>query len=163
MIRGSTYLAAAALASLAAHLWLPLTDEDPLRSTLVLLPLVLAALFHIGRWARNHGGSPTTRRITAAELALLAALVLLSLSRHQLGLSHSGSSLDGVVVAGFALLLAHRVARLLLTLRPSLGTVLPSHPPWPFLVLPFVVYLAILPWSAGHHAPDELQQSFQVG
>ena len=154
MIRGGTLIVAAAFASLAARLWLPIAIEDPLRSTLVLLPLILAGLFGIGSWARDHGGSPSTRRITAAESAGLGALVLVSLSRHQLGLSPHASSLDGVLAAGFLLLLAHRVGRLLVALKPSLGSVLPSRPPWPFLALPFVVYLAILPWSMGHHSPD---------
>jgi hypothetical protein len=141
---------AAAAASAAAFFWLPLPDDDPFRSSLVLLPLVLAALRGIGAHAVERGGRRTGRRVRAAEGTVLLLLVAAALARPRLGLPF----LAEVLAAGFVLLLAHRVGRLLLALRPCLGARLASPPPPVFFFLPLVVYLALLPWQSEHRGPD---------
>lgn len=144
---------AALLLSVLAYLGLPLSSEDPLRGTLVILPLVIAALVIMGRWARDRGGRPTPTPVATAEAIALAVGVLLALARSHLGL-RPGTTLDAVIAAGFALLLTHRLGWLVLALRPALGQRLPTRPPWPFFVLPLTIYLAILPWSSAQHPPD---------
>jgi hypothetical protein len=147
-------LAAAALFSVLAHTFLPLDDSDPLRGTLAVLPLVAAGLVWIGRWGQAHGGHRVPFRVAVPEGVLLVLLVMATLGRHHLGLVPGGGNLDPLIAAGFALLLAHRIAWLICILRPSLGSMVPARPPWPFFALPLVVYLSILPWSSLHHSPD---------
>ena len=147
------YLAAAALISALAQFGLPLADSDPLRGTLAVLPLAVAGLVWIGCWGYAHGGRRPPFPVTATEGVLVVVLVLLVWGRHHLGLVPGGSNADGVIAAGFALLLAHRIAWLLLALRPSLGATVPARPPWPFFALPLIVYVSILPWSSFHHSP----------
>ena len=120
---------------------------EPFRGTLVLVPLVVAAL----RALERHSGArrtPAQERWVAGLLA--AGLVLLTLHRQRLGLVVT----DWFLAAGFLLLLGHRAARLLVGLRPRLGHRLPRRPSWAFFVLPWIVYLAIQPWSSGHRQPD---------
>ena len=150
--RPPTVLAAlvAAAAAAAAFVWLPLPTADPFRGTLVLLPLVLAALAAIGRWAVERGGRRPPAWARSAEATGLALLVAGALARPRLALP----LLAEVLAAGFVLLLALRLARLLLALRPCLGTRLRSAPPAVFFFLPLVVYLALLPWQSEHRAPD---------
>ena len=50
-------------------------------------------------------------------------------------------------------MLAWRVGRLLLVLRPALGRELPARPPAVFFFLPLVVYLALLPWNVAAARP----------
>lgn len=142
-------LAAGAL-SLALRRWSPLPPGDPFRGTLVLLPLLLAGFALLRRHVERSGGRPLGRTGTAAELAALAVLVLLVLSRTNLGLPY----LEEGLAAGLVLVLGHRVARQLLAARPLLGTTLPDRPPAAFFVLPLLAYLALLPWSSHHHQPD---------
>jgi hypothetical protein len=59
-----------------------------------------------------------------------------------------------VLAAAFLLLLACRVTRQAVALRPLLGDALPDRPSALFFWLPFFAYVAILPWAAGHHPPD---------
>ena len=147
-------LGAAAVTSALIHLGLPPNDSDPLRGTLVALPLVAAGLTCLSRWGQAHGGPRTPLPVAAAERTLLILLVLIALGRHHLGFVSGDRDLAPIIAGGFALLLAHRVAWLLTILRPSLGSVIPARPPWPFFALPLVVYLSILPWSSFHHSPD---------
>ena len=153
MSRARVPAVVALLFSALAYLRLPLDIEDPLRGTLVILPLVLAALVITGRWARERSGRPTPAPVAVGEAIGLAVLVLLALGRHHLGLRPT-PTLDTIIAAGLALLLAHRMGWLVLALRPALGRRLPERPPWPFFVLPLTVYLAILPWSSWQHPPD---------
>jgi hypothetical protein len=124
--------------------------DDPFRGALVLLPLILGALHEIHRWTARSGGRRLSLQGTAGELAALAALALLALGRHHLGLGRS----DEALACGFLLLLGCRVARQARALRPLLGETLPRRPSSLFFFLPLVVYLVILPWSAGHRQPD---------
>ncbi len=142
----------ALLLSTVAWAGLPLAADDPFRPTLALLPWVVAGLLEIGLWARQRGGRATPRPVAIGEVVGLAVLVMLILGREGLGLPAAGR--DGLLAAGLLVLLAHRVARLAGALRPALAGRLPTVPPWPFWALPFLVYLAILPWSAAHHQPD---------
>ncbi len=137
-------LGAAAAAAAVLHRFSPLTDDDAFRSSLVVLPLVVAALRALER--------PLGSSRTAGELegALLAGLVLLTLGRRSLGLAAT----DWFLAAGYLLLLAKRVARLLLRLRKTLGGRVPERPPAAFFLLPLVVYLALQPWSAEHRQVD---------
>ena len=154
MIRGGLLLGAGAGASLLASFWLSMPTSDPLWGSLVAMPLVVAALLVIGDWAHAQGGDRTPSRVVALEWALLGLLVALSVGHHHLGLTPRSENSTGLLIAGFGLLLMHRVARILIALRPSLGTSLPTRPPWPFFALPLVVYMAILPWSTATHPPD---------
>ena len=146
-------VAAALLMTVLAHFALPLDSIDPLRSTIVLLPLVLMALGGISIWTSEHGGTTTPLRIVTAEIIVLALLVLLTLARSHLGL-RAESILDGLIAAGFALLLLHRLGWLVAGMRSTLRHSQLRFAPTPFLALPFVAYLAILPWTASQRPPD---------
>jgi hypothetical protein len=136
-----------------AHLGLPLPQSDPLRGTLVVLPLILVALRSVGRWAEVRGGPATPRKIVAGELMALALLVGIGLGRDHLGLAPA-PWVDRCLAGGFVLLLGHRLVWVVRALRSCLGDELPRLPPAPFFVLPFVVYVAILPWTATQRPPD---------
>ena len=121
--------------------------EDPFLGTLTILPWVVAALRAVERHA-------AVRRVNSAErqarTVACVVLLLLTLGRWRLGLVAT----DWFLAAGFFLLLAHRTARILVGLRPSLGRHLPRRPPAAFFFLPLIVYLAIQPWSSSHRQPD---------
>jgi hypothetical protein len=149
---GALLAISAALAALVAW-WLPLPAADPFRGTLAVLPLVLAALREIHRWGARLGGRTLGARGTAGELGGLSLLALLVLGRPHLSIA----GMDEILAAGLLLVLASRVARQTLALRPLLGGPgdrLPRRPSILFFLLPFVVYLAILPWSVRHRQPD---------
>jgi hypothetical protein len=154
-LRGGLGETAAVLgASLVAGWWaargLPLAADDPFYGTLVVLPFVLGALREIQRWGARRGGRTLGTRATAGELGALSVLVLLVLARPHLGIAGSAEPL----AAGLLLVLGSRMTRQTLALRPLLGDRLPRRPSLLFLLLPFVVYLAILPWSTRHRQPD---------
>ena len=132
----------------------PLTADDPFRGTLVVLPVVVIGLAEIGRWVRARGADSSQRTLLLVEAASAGALVLLILGRDAFGFGPSSPPVDWLLAAGLFLLLGHRVVRLLLGLRPVLGDNVPAWPPWPFFALPFLVYLAILPWSTAQRPPD---------
>ena len=150
LIEGIAAVAAGpTLASLA-------TPDDPFRGTLAILPAVVAALRAIERHA-------AVRRTPAIEgwlaAVILGGLVATTLARARFGLAAT----DWFLAAGFFLLLAQRTARLLIGLRPCLGKARTGPSPGPrsphrpaaaFFWLPFVVYLAIQPWTSTHRQPD---------
>ncbi len=147
-------LLAAGLAGWALWRLGPLARNDAFAGTLAVLPLVAVALFEVERAARRitghgHGGRkpPALRSAAALGLGLWALVVVV---RPHLALA----GLDRPLMAAFALLLAGWVAALLLALRPLLGRRLPARPSGLFLLLPFVVYLALLPWSTRERPPD---------
>lgn len=147
-------LAAGSVVAVVARFALPLGSEDAFRSTLIALPLILAAFAALGSWAVARGGQPSPQRVVLAEWTSLAFLVLLALSRHRLGLPGNPAVLDGVIAGGFLLVLGHRTVRILQALRPTLEQQQSTRPSLVFFFLPFLVYLAILPWSSFRHAPD---------
>ncbi len=147
-------LAAGVLVALVGRFVLPLRPDDPFRTTLLMLPLMVAALAAVGNWAIARGGRPTPQRVVLLEWASLALLILLALGRDRLGLLGDPALLDGVIAGGFLLLLGHRTARILMALRPTFDLQGQKRPPLVFFFLPFLVYLAILPWSSSRHAPD---------
>jgi hypothetical protein len=146
-------LAAGALGSALVHVLLP-DGADAFRGTLVVLPLVVAALGAIDREGRRRGALPADWRVSEAwpvlEAAALVLLVLLVLARRRLGLDGA----DSALAAGFLLLLAQRVARQVLALRPLLGFELPERPAALFFFLPLTVYLALMPWQSMQRPPD---------
>ena len=143
-------LAAGALASWAAARWLPLPPDDPLRSTLAVLPAAVAALAAIGGAARRAGARSIPAPGGAAELIVTALLAAVALARSRLGFALPAEA----VFAGLTLVLARRVARQVVALRPLLGQRLPVRPAAVFFFLPLAVYLALLPWHTERRAPD---------
>jgi hypothetical protein len=129
---------------------LSLAPGDPFRGTLLILPLILAALAWIHRRSVRQGAEPLGRPGTAGELAAFGVLILLILARPHLNLGRA----EEVLAAGLLLVLAHRLARQVRALRPLLGDRLPAWPPAVFFLLPLTAYLAILPWSTFHRQPD---------
>jgi hypothetical protein len=140
-------IAAAVLVPFAAD---RLPDGGPLRTTLAVLPLILAALWAIAHWSVRRGAAPLSRSGSAGELAALGVLVLCILARPGLGLDRSAE----VLAAGLTLVLGHRVVRQVRALRPLLGDRLPRRPSIFFFLLPLTAYVAILPWSTVHRQPD---------
>ena len=150
-ILGTAAILAVSLAAMALLKWqLPIAPDDPFRSTLVLLPPILAGLREIQRWTARLGGRELSVQGTAGELGALGVLVLLAFARPHLNLARS----EEVLAAAFLVLLGCRVARQGLAFRPLLGQRLSKRPSALFFFLPFAVYLAILPWSAEHRQPD---------
>lgn len=161
----ATGLVLAAVLSWLARELLPLAAAHPLRTTFALLPLLIAAFAVLERLGERAGGRRIPPRIRTAEGLTLLALVALALLADRLGIGHR---VPPAVAAGLFLLLVHRAARQTLALRPLLGprggegstaaeagpAGRPLRPSALFFWLPFVVYLAILPWSARHHPPD---------
>lgn len=145
-------LAAASLGAWAAAEWLPLSADDPFRTTLIVLLPAIAALRAVERHARELAGRTPMEVTTAssAEATALAAWVLLVFGRRSLGFA----ALDELLAAGLLLLLLHRVARLMPLLRRSLGRRLGPRPPAVFFFLPFAVYLALMPWMHGQRPFD---------
>ncbi|HEX4966766.1 MAG TPA: hypothetical protein VF173_38505 [Thermoanaerobaculia bacterium] len=137
----------AALAATALLVWRsPLPADDAFRGTLTILPLILAVLREI----HLRGPRPLSWAGTAGELAGLVILGVLVFTRSHLSLALA----DEVLAAGLLLILAVRVARQTRALRPLLGDRLPGRPSFLFFCLPLTVYLALLPWSAGHRQVD---------
>ena len=147
-------LAVGAVVAVLARIALPLGSEDPFRSTLIALPLIVTAFVALGTWVKAGGGQPTSQRTVLLEWASLALLILLASARRGFGFIVDPTVLDGVIAAGFLLLLGHRTVRLLVALRPVLEQSGQKRPSVVFFFLPFLFYLAILPWSVSQHAPD---------
>jgi hypothetical protein len=143
-------LGAAIVGTAAWRHLLPAPPGDPLAGTLTVLPVVLAGLYAIHRWGVRLGARGLSRAGSAGELAALGLLLAAIFARPALGLEHASE----LLAAGLLLLLAHRLARQVPALRPLLGRRLGRRPAALFFWLPFAVYLAILPWSAGQRQPD---------
>jgi hypothetical protein len=157
-------LLAAATASHALPVLLGLTPNDPLRSTVALLPLVLAGLLLAEGAARRRGIRRPRRGAVPAQLVALAAWLLLVAVRARLALPLA----PALAATLFALLGVH-VLSVLPTLRPllraevdggerssttPLGPATPPRPPAIFFWLPLLAYVAILPWSTAQRPPD---------
>lgn len=141
-----------AAGALGGALWVrgPLGQEDVFASTVAVLPFVVVAWFEIARQAQARGGRAihrATRWLLGLGLVLWCLLVS---GREQLALA----STDAPLAAALALLLILALGAQVVALRPLLGRRLPARPSWLFLALPFVVYLALLPWSARQRPVD---------
>ncbi|MCB1032825.1 MAG: hypothetical protein KDD47_03215, partial [Acidobacteria bacterium] len=147
---GGVYGAAAVAASAALFALVPPSLSDGLRQTLIALPLVALALAQLHRAVLRRGGGQLPRSLRGSLLAGLGGLALLTVAQASLKLPLG----EEILYAGFLLLLAGFVASLLRAVRPILGQRLPQRPPALFFWLPFVVYLALLPWSMDRHPPD---------
>lgn len=143
-------LALGLVGSLAVTGWAPLPPGDPLAGTSILLPLLVAAFHVLERWVVLRGGRRLPPRAVTAQATAVIALAVLALARPHLGLPERAAAL---VFGGLVLVLIHRVALQLVAMRPVLGRRLHRIPAL-FFVLPFLAYLAILPWSSSQHLPD---------
>ncbi len=150
-MRWGVRLAAGLAVSVAAHRLLPLPAEDPLRETLVWLPGLLAGWLGL---ERARGARRLSHRARAGEAVALVGLVLLALLRPHLALPFSDALAAPWIATGLVLVLAHRVLRQLVALRPLLGRRLPSRPAAAFFLLPLLAYLSLLPWASGRRPPD---------
>ncbi|MEM7052300.1 MAG: hypothetical protein AAF604_21715 [Acidobacteriota bacterium] len=143
-------LAAGLLGSWLVARWGPLAPADPLRTTLIAVPLVIGALLWIERRSVALGGRRIATGVSTwqgiAGLALVAATLLRTALAADLP--------AGPLFAAWVLLLAHRVAHQVVALRPLLGKALPRRPSLLFFLLPLVVYGALIPWSTHHRPPD---------
>lgn len=90
----------------------------------------------------------------AGEISAWAALGVAAWSHSALAFRWSETLIDGLLAAVLVVLLGLRVTRLLPRLRRRLGRRLGEPPATAFFVLPFMVYLALLPWTTSHRAPD---------
>lgn len=140
---------------------------DPLRATLALVPLVVAALAAIAWAGRRAGGRRLAPRLLVGEGAALALLVAAGLGHGSLGITGAAPAL----AAGLFGLLGVHVFAQLVALRPLLREGLREElhagsgsaplraagvdrPSVLFFALPLVVYCALLPWAAQNRQPD---------
>ncbi len=144
------------VAGLAMRRYLAPFPDDALRSTLLSVPWVILGLRWAERWAWVQGG----RRLSAvgagqgmagtAEMTAVVLLWVLSARHQELGLV----GVTPFLAVAWFLLLAQRVARQVLALRPCLGPRLPRRPSLIFAFLPWVIYLALQPWMGAQRAVD---------
>ena len=128
--------------------------SDPLLATLAVLPLVLVGLWTVESWARSRSGTIVSPTGNALQASVLVVLVLAILGRHHSGLLADGPGMDSLLMGGLLGLLVIRVSFLVRALSSSLELTGRWRPAWPFLVLPLLVYIAILPWAATARQPD---------
>lgn len=145
---GSAALAVSAL------LGLTLSGSSELASTLAVLPLVATLLLWVERRAAGvrHAAllSRVTRQVDNAKFGVLLSLwALLGVCLPMLSLPDAAP----VWIASLVVLLAVRLAWQLPRLVPLLA-LSPSRPSLAFVLLPFAVYLALLPWSTQERPPD---------
>lgn len=133
-------LATVALADLTA-------EGEALRSTLLVLPWVVAALAELGAARGVRRPAPAGTAVEAVALATLLALALLG---GRLGLVFW----EEIVAACLFALLLIAASRRAVGLLPLLEGRLPRRPPWQFAALPLVVYLALLPWATERRPPN---------
>lgn len=142
-------LAGAALSWLAWR-FLPLPAADPLRATLAVVPLVIAAFAALDLAARRRGALPLRADRVRLELAAAAVLVGAGLARTALGLGQATPALAAALVA----LAGAHAALQMRALRPLLDRSPRAVPSPLFFVLPAILYLAALPWAAESRQPD---------
>lgn len=128
--------------------------SDPLTGMLVVLPLVLVGLWAVESWVRGRGGTIGSPVGDVLQASLLAILILILMGRPHLGLAADGPNLDPLLAGGLLVLLSARVAQIVRALADGFDSPGSPRPAWPFLVLPLLVYVAILPWAATQRLPD---------
>lgn len=148
--RGAPILVGALLTAVAVRT-LPVPADDPLRGVLTWLPAIVGLLLAI---ERTPGARSLSRRSRTIELVTLTALTVLAVSRVDLGVRYSRPLVSGALIGGYAALLAYRVLRQGLALRPLLGRRLTARPPWALFWLFAALYLSLLPWVHQERPPD---------
>ena len=128
--------------------------SDPLTGSLLILPLVLAGLWILERWVRGRDGLVVSTAGNGLQAAALGIVVLAIIGRNHLGLVANVAARDAVLMGGLVVLLVVRVAYLVRALSVAHGDNDWLRPPWPFLILPLLVYVAVLPWAALEREPD---------
>lgn len=128
--------------------------DESFRSTLVVLPLVVAGLWVIGGWVRRRGGKVLSEGSLALAAAAVVLCLLAILGHRHLGLDAGGAGAERLLAGALALVLAVHVAALVRALAECGQADRGSGSLWPFFALPLVVYLAILPWSLERREPD---------
>jgi hypothetical protein len=88
--------------------------------------------------------------VERGQLAAVSGLVLLFLAVPPGSLP----LLQPLLITGLFLVLGWRVIAQLLAARPLLGSRVPDRPSFFFAALPFVVYLALIPWASSQRQPD---------
>ena len=149
-------LVAAAAASLALHLWSPLSEQaqlaqqaqpDPLAGTVAIVPLV-ASLF----WAASRLSGLPLPGHSGTRLGAAVALVALASTRANLGLRWEGALGAPIVVAGFFILLFWQAAAQISATAGQRAKTARGYTGFAALVL--AVYVGIAPWSIGQRPPD---------
>ena len=141
---------AGVVSSVVADRLLPMPHEDPLRSTLVHVPALIAAVLGIEAWMRTRGLEPLGNRERRSLAGLSVVVLVGALTWRSLGTVIA----DWLVFAAFLLVLGYWLARTIVRLRPLLGERLEGRPSAIFFWLPLVLYLVITPWSTEHRPPD---------
>ncbi len=116
--------------------------------------IAIAGLAGVERLAVRHGARrwPADRR--RAVLSTLALLLAVGWVAPALGLRYGSALVPRLLAGALFLLLVIYLWQLLPRLRPLLGARVPARPSSVFVLLPFVVYLAILPWATAERPPD---------
>lgn len=143
-------VAAGALASWLLYRVWPPQAAGPLAGTLAIAPLVAGLFAAVAHAGRRLGGRRIPPSWIACELVALVVLGAGALASRGLDLAAAAPAL----AAGFAALALLHTAAQLVALRPLLGRRLPERPSVLFFLLPFALYLALLPWAAERRAPD---------
>lgn len=132
---------------------LPLPLDDPLRGTLAVVPLVVAAFAAVDLAGRRRGALRLRPDWLRLELAALFLLVAGGLARTSLGLGQATPALAAALVAlaGLHVALQARAFRPLLDASAGSRGAAPSVL---FLALPAILYVAALPWAAERRQPD---------
>ena len=113
-------------------------------------PILRVLPWLIGALRLILGPRPGPTRWLDLESLLLFGVLMVSTRRTLL----APTLLDRHVVVALILVLALYLSRHLPRLLKRLGSVVPVRPAMVFFALPFVVYLALLPWSNDQRPPD---------
>ena len=149
-MRAALWVSGGVVLSVVVDRLAPVPHEDPLRTTLVLVPTLLAAVLGIEAWMRTHGLEPLGDRERGSLAGLSVAVLVGALAWRSLGTVIA----DWLVFGAFLLILGYWLSRTIVRLRPLLGERLEGRPSAIFFWLPLLLYLAITPWSTEHRPPD---------
>jgi hypothetical protein len=115
-----------------------------------MLPVVVAGFAVVERAALRRGSRRAPRALLAAQSAALLGWLALVAVRTRVGLAVPPPAVAALLFA----LLGWYLAGLVPRLRPLLGARLPTRPSTIFFWVPFLAYLAVLPWCTGERPPD---------
>ncbi len=126
---------------------------DPFAATWVVLPIVLVGLWAIEQRPAMRRLRPP-RALRTFEVVVLVALWLIIAGRHSLGIGAESPGLDPLLAGSLFALLALHVVTLLPGLIQGYAEESSRWPSWPYWMLPLIVALAVLPWSAAQRELD---------